>query len=385
MQKAGTLTDEAIRNGSLKKNTEKRGNGGEPSRDRNLYRLGHLAKDYRVVPRMVNLVNARNPTAACRACFECGGTNPFKAACARLNQPQRPRGGIESSNLGLVYEIKIASGQLVEINKEWTGCPNTWLRSFSMRRSAKTKEQKKEDIVMVRNFPEFLGHVINGDGIHVDPSKIEVVKNWESPKTPSEVRSLLGFVGKVNIGADALSRKEQIKPRRIRAMNMTLQSNIKDKILAFQKEAFDESVGLQRGLDELIERRSDRALYYLDRIWVLLKGDVRTLIMDEAYKLKYSIHQGDDKMYYDLRDMYWRPGMKMDIAVSYHSSVRCAPFEALHGRKCRSSITWAEVGEGKVIGPEIVQETTEKISQIKDRLKAACDHKKAMPIERGKL
>ncbi|GKB11937.1 putative reverse transcriptase domain-containing protein [Tanacetum coccineum] len=58
---------------------------------------------------------------------------------------------------------------------------------------------------------------------------------------------------------------------------------------------------------------------------------------------------------------------------SYHSSVRCALFEALYGRKCRSPIMWAEVGEGQLIGPELVQETTEKISQIKDRLKAARD------------
>ncbi|GJY47355.1 putative reverse transcriptase domain-containing protein [Tanacetum coccineum] len=58
----------------------------------NCNRLGHLAKDCRVVPRMVNLVNARNPTAAQGACFECGGTDHFKAACPRLNQAQR-RGG----------------------------------------------------------------------------------------------------------------------------------------------------------------------------------------------------------------------------------------------------------------------------------------------------
>ncbi|GKD12230.1 hypothetical protein Tco_1196637, partial [Tanacetum coccineum] len=52
-------------------------------------------------------------------------------------------------------------------------------------------------------------------------------------------------------------------------------------------------------------------------------------------------------------------------------SVRCAPFKALYGRKCHSPIMWAEVGEGQLIGPELVKETTEKISQIKDRLKAA--------------
>nr|GFA67769.1 retrotransposon protein, putative, Ty3-gypsy subclass [Tanacetum cinerariifolium] len=157
---------------------------------------------------------------------------------------------------------------------------------------------------------------------------------------------------------------------------------------------------------------NDEALYYLDRIWVPLKGDVRTLIIDEAYKSKYYVHPGADKKYYDLRDRYWWPRMKKDIAVysmqealgtrldmstayhpqtdghsertiqtleymlracvldfggswdvhlplvefsynnSYHSSVRCAPFEALYGRKCRSPIMWAEVGEDQLIGPE---------------------------------
>ncbi|GKB14453.1 putative reverse transcriptase domain-containing protein [Tanacetum coccineum] len=61
---------------------------------------------------------------------------------------------------------------------------------------------------------------------------------------------------------------------------------------------------------------------------------------------------------------------------NYHSSIRCAPFKALYGRKCRSPILWAEVTEGQLIRPEIMQKTTEKISQIKDRLKAARDRQK---------
>ncbi|GJW39979.1 putative reverse transcriptase domain-containing protein [Tanacetum coccineum] len=75
-----------------------------------------------------------------------------------------------------------------------------------------------------------------------------------------------------------------------------------DRILATQKEACDESARLQKDLDEMIEHRNDRALYYLDRIWVPLKGDVRNLIMNEAHKSKYSVYPGADKMYYDLRD-----------------------------------------------------------------------------------
>nr|GEY38994.1 hypothetical protein [Tanacetum cinerariifolium] len=93
VQKARTLTDKAIRNGSLKKNPEKRKNGGEPNRDRN---------DYRVAPRMVNPVNARNPTVAPRVCYEYGGTDHFKAACPTLNQAQRPRETVQTKLLLLM-------------------------------------------------------------------------------------------------------------------------------------------------------------------------------------------------------------------------------------------------------------------------------------------
>ncbi|GKF92161.1 putative reverse transcriptase domain-containing protein, partial [Tanacetum coccineum] len=72
------------------------------------------------------------------------------------------------------------------------------------------------------------------------------------------------YPGKANVVADSLSRKERVKPNRVRAMNMTLQSGIKDIILTAQKEAMDEFVGLQKGLDEMIEQRSDGTMYYLD-------------------------------------------------------------------------------------------------------------------------
>ncbi|GJY45914.1 putative reverse transcriptase domain-containing protein [Tanacetum coccineum] len=68
----------------------------------------------------------------------------------------------------------------------------------------------------------------------------------------------------------------------------------------------------------------------------------------------------------------------------YHSSVRCTPFEALYERKCHSSILLAKVGEGQLIGPDIVQETSEKISHIKDRLKAARDRQKSYADKRRK-
>nr|GEY60175.1 putative reverse transcriptase domain-containing protein [Tanacetum cinerariifolium] len=53
---------------------------------------------------------------------------------------------------------------------------------------------------------------------------------------------------------------------------------------------------------------------------------------------------------------------------SYHATIKAAPFEALYGRKCRSPVCWTEVGEAQILGPELTQETTEKIVQIKQRL-----------------
>ncbi|GJS32891.1 putative reverse transcriptase domain-containing protein [Tanacetum coccineum] len=69
---------------------------------------------------------------------------------------------------------------------------------------------------------------------------------------------------------------------------------------------------------------------------------------------------------------------------SYHSSIRCAPFEALYGRKCRSPILWAEIGESSLIGPELVQEMTDKVVLIKEKLKAARDHQKSYADNRRK-
>ncbi|GJS99349.1 putative nucleotidyltransferase, ribonuclease H [Tanacetum coccineum] len=207
---------------------------------------------------------------------------------------------------------------------------------------------------------QFLGHVINGDGIHVDPSKIEAVKNWKAPRTPSEgkeqemafqtlkdklcnapVLALLDgpedFVVYCDVSGLGLACVLMQRAKVIAYASMQLKiheknytthdlelgavvfalkiwrhylqkelnmrqrrwielfsdydyeiryhpgkANVLADALMAQEEAYDESAGLQKGLDEMIERKSDGALYYLDRIWVPLKGDVRTMIMDKA-------------------------------------------------------------------------------------------------------
>ncbi|GKE16170.1 putative reverse transcriptase domain-containing protein [Tanacetum coccineum] len=189
--------------------------------------------------------------------------------------------------------------------------------------------------------------------------------------------------GKANVLADALTQSEAFK-----------QENVLTERL--------------HGLDQQIERKEDGSLYFMDRIWAPLVGDVRMVILNKAHKSKYSVHPGADKMYHDLRDMYWWSGMKRDIATytledmlracvidfggswdvhlplakfsynnNYYSSIRCAPFEALYGRKCRSPVLWAEIREGSLIGLELVLETTDRVVLIKEKLKAMRDCQKS--------
>ncbi|GJT84771.1 reverse transcriptase domain-containing protein, partial [Tanacetum coccineum] len=99
--KAGVLTDEAVRNGSLKRSGERRGDGGESSKEGNVKGDNKRARTGKVFatitnpvrkeyfwmgPRMVNPLNARNPTAARRTCYECGGIDHYNLACPRLNR-----------------------------------------------------------------------------------------------------------------------------------------------------------------------------------------------------------------------------------------------------------------------------------------------------------
>ncbi|GJW35411.1 reverse transcriptase domain-containing protein [Tanacetum coccineum] len=141
--------------------------------------------------------------------------------------------------------------------------------------------------------------------------------------------------GKANVVADALSRKERLKPRRVRAMAVTIQAGMREKIQAAQSEALkQENVIMENlhGLDQQMEKKEGESLYFMDRLWVPLVGSVRTMIMDEAHRSKYSVHPRADKMYHDLRDMYWWPGMKIDISTYVSKCLTCSKVNAGHQR-----------------------------------------------------
>ncbi|GKA23657.1 putative reverse transcriptase domain-containing protein [Tanacetum coccineum] len=235
--------------------------------------------------------------------------------------------------------------------------------------------------------------------------------------------------GKANVVADALNR--WIKPLRVRALVMMVGLNLHVEILKAQNEARnEENYGTKDlgGIIKKLESRTDETLSLNGRSWIPYRGNLRELITHESHKSKYSIHPGSDKMYQDLKKLYWWPNMKAKIATYvskctqldmsttyhlqtdgqsertiqtlkdmlracvidfrkgwdrhlplvefsynnyYHTIIKVAPFKALYGRKCRSPICWAEVGDAQLTCLEIVHETTEKIFHIKKRIQAA--------------
>ncbi|GKB94372.1 putative reverse transcriptase domain-containing protein, partial [Tanacetum coccineum] len=119
--------------------------------------------------------------------------------------------------------------------------------------------------------------------------------------------------GKANVIADALSRKERIKPLRVRALVLTISLDLPKQILNAQIEAqkpenlTNEDV---RGMirkdipKEKLKPRADGTLCLNGRSWLPCYGDLRTVIMHESHKSKYSIHLGSDKMYQDMKKLY---------------------------------------------------------------------------------
>nr|GEV09742.1 retrotransposon protein, putative, Ty3-gypsy subclass [Tanacetum cinerariifolium] len=332
------LTDEALRNGSIKKNLEKKGNEGEPSKNRNRrddnkrIRTGYdfattanpVRREYMsatptVVLRNVNLINARNLTT--RACYKCGSTNHIKAACPReLNKltikncyPLPMIDDLFDQLQGSQYFSKIDfRSEYHQLRVHDDDIPKTAFKThyghfeftimpFGLTNAPTTREEHEVhlglDLELVKKEKlyakfskckfwlqevQFLGYVINGDSIHVDSIKIKAVKNCKTFDWGKEqeiafqtlkdklcnapILALLDgpeyFVvycdasglglgcvlmqrelfsdydceihyhpGKVNVVADALNRKEKVKPKRFQAMNMTLQLSIKDRIL----------------------------------------------------------------------------------------------------------------------------------------------------------
>nr|GEV79559.1 reverse transcriptase domain-containing protein [Tanacetum cinerariifolium] len=227
------------------------------------------------------------------------------------------------------------------------------------------------------NAPAVFMDLLNW-GIHVDPAKVESIKDWASPKTATEIRQFLGLAGyyrrftegfskiarfghgadvkgdclwvtttegKANVVADALSRKERIKPLRVRALVMTIGLDLPRKILEAQTEAMkpknlkSEDVGgmlienlkdPQKPRKQKLEPRVEGTLCLNNRSWLLCYCKLRTLIMHKSHKSKYSVHLGSDKIYQDIKLLYWWPNMKANIATYVSKCLTCLKVKAEH-------------------------------------------------------
>ncbi|GKE61810.1 putative reverse transcriptase domain-containing protein, partial [Tanacetum coccineum] len=181
---------------------------------------------------------------------------------------------------------------------------------------------------------QFLGHVVNRDGIHVDSSKVESVKNWKTPESSTEIRSFLGLqqdeafrilkeklcnapvlalpdgpndfvfycdASKQGFGGVLMQRGKVIAyaSRQLNAHKKNYTTHDLElgvtKILEAQGKASKDLKALAewlRGLKTHFERRDDGGIYFFDGIWIPSVGGVRKLIMDEAYTSRHSIHPG---------------------------------------------------------------------------------------------
>ncbi|GKA80307.1 putative reverse transcriptase domain-containing protein [Tanacetum coccineum] len=173
--------------------------------------------------------------------------------------------------------------------------------------------------------------------------------------------------GKENVVADTLSWMERIKPLRVRSLVMTIHPNLPSQILKAQTEALkEENIKAEnlREMDKSFEIRPDGTRCIKNQSWLPLFGNLRDLIMHESHKLKYYIHPGSDKMYQDLKKLYWWPNMKAIINEYVGKCLTCSRVKA-------------EFGDVQLTGPEIIHETTEKIVQIRQRLQVTRDRQRS--------
>ncbi|GKD31666.1 putative reverse transcriptase domain-containing protein, partial [Tanacetum coccineum] len=180
-----------------------------------------------------------------------------------------------------------------------------------------------------------------------------------------------------------------------------------------QKEAMkDENIEDEAlsGAAHKIETWSDGLRYLNGRAWIPKINNLRKVVMDEAHRSRYSIHPGADKMYKDVKEYYWWPGMKKDIALYVGKCLTCAKVKAEHQkpsgllqqpeipidgqsegtiltmedmlRAC--VINFGEMGDRQLIRLKIIQETVDKITTIKERLRTARSRQKSYADNRRK-
>ncbi|KAK1432277.1 hypothetical protein QVD17_09172 [Tagetes erecta] len=158
---------------------------------------------------------------------------------------------------------------------------------------------------------------------------LELIKDYEC--------DILYHPGKANVVADALSRKEYPPPIQIKSMRIVVTPHILDDIREAQVKSLaaqDPRKERMKGIVDKLEENENKIKMRFGRIWIPRFCEVKTLLLDEAHKSRYSVHPGATKMYRDLKRNYWWPGMKRDIAKYVAKCLTCAQVKAEHQKPC---------------------------------------------------
>ncbi|GJR45698.1 reverse transcriptase domain-containing protein [Tanacetum coccineum] len=335
--RAGILTDEAVSCGTLTKGSDKRKGVDEPSKTGGFWKDNKKAKTgtgneilqivLQVSNNWVILSGIVGTTVRQSSSGECSDFSFISTEFAPLLN-------VRPSIVNPGYVIEVADGKKVEVDRIIRDCKLENRRAF---------EECFQGIVGLPSTTEQVEFRID-----LVPGATPIVKSPYS-LAPSEIRSFLGLAGyyrrfsnfskiakpltsltqknqkvedfvvfydasnlglgcvlhakrqrtliryltgKANVVTDALSKKERLKPRRVRALAMTVQIGMRERIQVAQSEALRKQnilIENLHGLDQQMEKKEGESLlFFMDRIWVPLIGDVRTIIMDEAHKTKYS-------------------------------------------------------------------------------------------------
>ncbi|GJX16421.1 putative reverse transcriptase domain-containing protein, partial [Tanacetum coccineum] len=194
---------------------------------------------------------------------------------------------------------------------------------------------------------QFFGHVINNKGVHLDPVKVEAIRNWSAPTTPKEKNK------KYEWGTEEDEAFQTLKQKLCSAPILALPEGTENFIVYCDAS--------HKGYGAVL----------MQRFWNLLQEAM-------GYPTGYEhAFPPEDSMVKAERNI-------QTLEDIYHASIKAAPFEALYGRKCRSSVCWSEVGDSQLTSPELVRETTEMIVQIKNRLITARSRQKSYADVRRK-
>ncbi|GJW08930.1 putative reverse transcriptase domain-containing protein [Tanacetum coccineum] len=234
-------------------------------------------------------------------------------------------------------------------SKGLAGYYRRFIKGFSKIAKPMTKLNQKK--VKKQRFYRILRYFKEGFGHDVDAKRKELLSDYDC--------DICYHPRKANVMADALSRKEREPPLRVRALVMTIGLELPKQILNAQIEArklenlknedvrgmlVENSKDPEKFRTKKLEPRADGTLCFNGKSWLPCYDDLRIVIMHESHKSKYSIHTGSDKMYQDMKKLYWWPNMKANIATYVTKCLTCARVKAEHQRP-----------SGLLVQPEIPQ------------------------------